>query len=64
PESKPILELNAGHSLISSLSPESANLEDWSHVLFDQATLSEGAPLKEPAAYVQRVNRLLGTIDL
>ncbi|MFT7531768.1 MAG: molecular chaperone HtpG, partial [Gammaproteobacteria bacterium] len=42
PESKPILELNAGHSLISSLSPESANLEDWSHVLFDQATLSEG----------------------
>ena len=60
PESKPILELNADHPIISALNPDSADLEDWAHVLLDQATLSEGAPLKEPAAYVQRVNRLLG----
>jgi molecular chaperone HtpG len=28
-------------------------------VLFDQALLAEGGSLTDPAAYVQRVNRLL-----
>jgi molecular chaperone HtpG len=28
-------------------------------VLFDQALLAEGGQLEDPAAYVQRVNRLL-----
>jgi molecular chaperone HtpG len=59
PEFKPILELNPDHSLIEGMSVDSPNLEDWAHVLLDQATLSEGAPLKEPAAYVRRVNKLL-----
>ena len=44
---------------IRQLGPEHARLEDWTRVLFDQAALSEGAPLPEPAAYVQRVNDLL-----
>jgi len=59
PDAKPIMEINPDHPLIRQLSPEHAQLEDWSRVLFDQAALSEGASLPEPAAYVQRVNDLL-----
>ena len=59
PESKPILELNPDHPLVAGISSDSADLEDWAHVLLDQATLSEGAPLREPASFVKRVNKLL-----
>ena len=59
PDAKPIMEINPDHPLIKQLSPEHAHLDDWTRVLFDQAALSEGAPLPEPAAYVQRVNDLL-----
>ena len=59
PTSKPILELNPDHPLVKGLSTESSEIEDWAHVLFDQAALSEGAPLKEPAIYVRRINKLL-----
>ncbi len=59
PEAKPIMEINPDHPLIRQLDPAHTQLEDWTRVLFDQAALSEGAPLPEPAAYVQRVNQLL-----
>ncbi len=59
PEFQPILEINPDHELIGRIKADSPELEDWANVLLDQATLSEGAPLKEPAAYVRRVNRLL-----
>jgi len=59
PAYKPILELNPEHPIIQGLDPEADGFEDWAQVLFDQAALSEGAQLKEPAAYVKRVNALL-----
>ncbi len=59
PEFKPILELNPDHPMISDLDPNSEDVEDWAYVLFDQAALSEGAQIKEPAVYVRRVNQLL-----
>ena len=59
PDAMPIMEINPDHPLIRQLDPEHARLGDWAQVLFDQAALSEGAPLPEPAAYVQRVNDLL-----
>ena len=59
PDAKPIMEINPDHPLIRQLDPEHARHGDWTQVLFDQAALSEGAPLPEPAAYVQRVNDLL-----
>ena len=59
PTYKPILEINPDHPLIRQLSPEHESLERWTLVLFDQATLSEGAVLQEPATYVGRVNELL-----
>ncbi len=59
PTFKPILEINPDHPLIMALKPDSDELADWANVLFDQAALSEGAHLAEPAAYVKRVNSLL-----
>ena len=61
---KPIMEINADHPLIKQLAPEHERLEEWSMVLFDQAALSEGARLSEPAAYVKRVNDLLARASL
>ena len=59
PEEKPILEINPDHPLIINLEKDESNLEDWAHILFDQAALAEGAVLKDPGAYVRRVNKLL-----
>ena len=64
PDAKPIMEINADHPLIKQLAPEHERLEEWSMVLFDQAALSEGARLSEPAAYVKRVNDLLTRASL
>ena len=59
PEVKSVLEINPGHPLIQHLVDNQDNVDDWAHVLFDQATLSEGAALEKPADYVRRVNMLL-----
>lgn len=59
PDYKPILELNPDHPIVQGLDPQADGFDDWAKVLFDQAVLSEGAQLKEPAAYVKRVNALL-----
>jgi len=58
PASQPILEVNPGHELIKRLETD-ARFDDLAHILFDQALLAEGGQLDDPAAYVQRVNRLL-----
>ena len=55
----PILEINPEHPLIQHLADKDDNLNDWAHVLFDQATLSEGTQLENPSDYVRRINSLL-----
>jgi molecular chaperone HtpG len=35
---------------------------DWSHILFDQATLAEGGQLDDPASFVKRLNELMLTL--
>ena len=60
PDIKPILEINPAHTLISHIEAASdEDFADWAAVLLDQAMLAEGAALAEPAAFVQRINRLL-----
>ena len=59
PDEKPILEINPDHALLEKLEKDDSDIEDWAHILFDQAALSEGASLKDPGAYVRRVNKLL-----
>ncbi|MGA4446192.1 molecular chaperone HtpG [Ectopseudomonas chengduensis] len=61
PEAKPIFEFNPAHPLIERLDaePDEDRFTDLSHILFDQAALAAGDSLKDPAAYVQRLNKLL-----
>ncbi len=60
-ESKPIMEINPHHPLVSKLHSEMAGerFDDWSQILFDQAALSEGGQLDDPAAFVRRLNSLM-----
>jgi molecular chaperone HtpG len=61
PDSKPIFEFNPAHPLIDKLDHEQSEdrFADLSHILFDQAALAAGDSLKDPAAYVRRLNKLL-----
>ncbi|MGB5717440.1 MAG: molecular chaperone HtpG [Gammaproteobacteria bacterium] len=61
PVSKPDLEINPGHPLVSRLKDEAdeARFSSWSNVLLDQAMLSEGGHLEDPVAFVNRLNDLL-----
>ncbi|UCC55358.1 MAG: molecular chaperone HtpG [Gammaproteobacteria bacterium] len=61
PETRPILEINPAHALVSRLKDESDDrrFADWSHILLEQAMLSEGGQLDDPVAFVDRLNDLL-----
>lgn len=61
PESKPILEINIEHPLVTRLSDE-ANDDRFgalSNIVLDHALLAEGSQLPNPAEYVQRMNEFL-----
>ncbi|HKQ15911.1 MAG TPA: molecular chaperone HtpG [Steroidobacteraceae bacterium] len=64
PTSKPVLEINVEHPLLQRIesTTEDAAFDDLSVLLFEQATLADGGQLAEPAAFVQRLNRLLLTM--
>jgi molecular chaperone HtpG len=57
----PVLEVNAGHPLLGRLEAErdEERFADLTRILFDQAVLAEGGQLDDPAAFVQRLNRLV-----
>ncbi|ALE51816.1 heat shock protein 90 [Candidatus Thioglobus autotrophicus] len=57
PETKPILEINPTHPLVEKLKAKVD--ENLVNVLFDQAVLSEGGQLKDPAEFVKRMNKLI-----
>jgi len=57
PETKPILEINPNHPLVEKL--KKSVDEDLIEVLFDQAVLSEGGQINEPAEFVKRINKLM-----
>lgn len=61
PELRPTLEINPDHEIIRKLlaDPENDKVEDAAWLLFDQALLLEGVPLKDPSTFVQRLNRVL-----
>jgi len=59
-DSQPILEINPDHPLLKRLQAEQneARFSDWSSILFDQAVLSEGGRLEDPAGFVHRLNSM------
>jgi len=60
PGMKPILEINPTHPIIKMLEEsDDIRFNDWSNILFDQALLSEGGQLDDPATFVHRFNDML-----
>ncbi|MDH3870607.1 MAG: molecular chaperone HtpG [Gammaproteobacteria bacterium] len=61
PASKPILEINPEHILVSRLKDvaDEAHFDSWSNILLDQSILSEGGQLDDPVSFVNRLNELL-----
>ncbi len=61
PESRPTLEINPAHALLKRVEAEAddAKATDLATLLLEQAEIAAGAPLPDPAAFVQRMNRVL-----
>jgi len=63
PGSEPILEINPSHPLVRRLESETDEVRaaDIGVLLFEEAQLAAGDQLSDPAAFIARVNRLLGS---
>jgi molecular chaperone HtpG len=61
---KPVFEINPNHGLVNKIKNETddARFADITQILFDQAILSEGGHLDDPAAFVHKLNGLLQTL--
>ncbi len=61
PDSKPTLEINPQHALLKRVEAEAdeAKAKDLATLLLEQAEIAAGAQLVDPAAFVQRMNRVL-----
>lgn len=64
-QTKPVLEINAKHDLVQALgalfnAKEEDKVQDLTWLLFDQAKIIQGEPLKDPARFVQKMSEYLG----
>ena len=61
PEVKPILEINPDHAIVQRMKEmeDDESFADASFLLLDQALLVEGVQLKDPATFVERLNRVM-----
>ncbi|MAH73310.1 MAG: molecular chaperone HtpG [Cellvibrionales bacterium TMED49] len=61
PDSKPVLEVNIEHPLVVRLKSEdeTEKAKMLAGLLFDQAALSAGRPLDNPAQFVQQLNKMM-----
>jgi molecular chaperone HtpG len=64
--SQPVLEINPQHPLVQRLNrePGDPRLPEWAHVLYNQAVLTLGARIEDPATFVTRLNDLLVALAL
>ena len=58
---RPTLEVNPDHPMVARLAAEADpdRCRDWASLIFDQALLSEGGKLEDPAAFVRRMNEVI-----
>lgn len=65
PAQKRILEINPKHPLVQRMQEDLAaarnedKVKEWIELLYDQALVSEGSPLPDPARFAQRLNNLM-----
>jgi molecular chaperone HtpG len=64
PEAQYHFEMNPEHELVKLLADvqDEEQFAQWTGVLFDQAALSEQGSLKDPASFVQNLNKLLASL--
>ncbi len=64
PDSKPSLEINAGHALLRHLAatPEGGEFDELALLVFEQAKLAESGSIANPGEFVRRLNRVLGRL--
>ena len=62
PEVKYTFELNPEHHLVKKVADiaDEAEFTDWVELLLEQAMLAERGSLENPAAFIKRINKLLG----
>ncbi|MFW5693519.1 MAG: molecular chaperone HtpG [Alkalispirochaeta sp.] len=61
PDVQPILEINPDHPIVERMKSmeDDEQFSDASFLLLDQALLVEGEQLKDPATFVERLNRVM-----
>ena len=61
PESAPILEINPEHEIVKALNgcADENMIENISHLLLDQAKISEGMELKDPISFAKRLSAVM-----
>jgi molecular chaperone HtpG len=65
PESKRVLELNPDHPILKAMAgihgqdKSAAALADYADLLYDQALLTEGSPIKDPLRFTRLVSDLM-----
>jgi len=62
---KRVLEINPEHPILKNMQalaekdPKDERLRSWAEVLYNQALLAEGTPLKDPADFAKKISALL-----
>ena len=65
PETTRILELNPKHPVIETMNDlfsadkKNPKINDYSSLLYDQALLTEGIPIKDPARFTRLISDLM-----
>jgi molecular chaperone HtpG len=65
PESKRVLELNPDHAILKAMAgihqqdASAPALADYADLLYDQALLTEGSPIKDPLRFTRMVSELM-----
>lgn len=58
---RPVLEINPAHFMVRHVAGQAdeGRRDDWARIVFEQALLSEGGRLEDPAGFVKRLNELV-----
>ena len=61
PEEKFTLEINPHHELVKKMSAQTdpESFKNWANLIYEQALLADQGGLKDPSAFLKRVNSLL-----
>ena len=61
PDIKPILEINLEHDIVVKLKSKTKQkaFDDIALLLYEQALIQEGVKLKDPAGFVERLNKVI-----